>query len=258
VDPATLIGIVLAFVAITTAMILEGSSPMSIILFPPMLLVFGGTIGVGLAGGMLKDFTGSVIALKRAFGAKVPPADDTVTTLVGLAEQARRNGLLALEESAGSIEDPYLRNGLQLLVDGTDPDELRDIMETELDAKKASDKTAAKLFTDMGGYAPTIGIIGTVVGLVHVLENLSEPEKLGHLIAGAFVATLWGVMSANLMWLPLGSKLKRLGEVEARRMELVLEGIMSIQAGSNPRVVEQKLLSFLPDRPRPADDELAA
>ena len=110
----------------------------------------------------------------------------------------------------------------------------------------------------MGGFAPTLGIIGTVLGLVHVLENLSDPSKLGHLIAGAFVATLWGVMSANLMWLPIASKLTRVGAVTAHHMELVLEGVLSVQAGANPRIVEQKLLSFLNDDERPEESTKAA
>ena len=115
-----------------------------------------------------------------------------------------------------------------------------------MEAKKKADKQAAKVFDGMGGYAPTIGIIGTVVGLVHVLENLSDPSKLGHLIAGAFVATLWGVMSANVMWLPMGAKLKRLSDIETSQMELVIAGIINIQAGANPRIVAQKLRSLLP------------
>ena len=138
-------------------------------------------------------------------------ADETVTTLVSFAERARREGLLALEEMAKSVDDPFLRKGIELAVDGTDPDELRDILEAEIASKKTADKAEAKFFADMGGFAPTLGIIGTVLGLIHVLENLSEPEKLGHLIAGAFVATLWGVLTANVMWLPIGNKLKRVG-----------------------------------------------
>ncbi|HEX3003059.1 MAG TPA: MotA/TolQ/ExbB proton channel family protein, partial [Angustibacter sp.] len=119
----------------------------------------------------------------------------------------------------------------------------------------AADKQAAKLFADMGGYAPTIGIIGTVLGLVHVLENLSKPDQLGHLIAGAFVATLWGILSANVMWLPISNKLKRVSEVQCHQMELVVEGVLAIQSGTSPRVVQQKLQSFLP--PQAAQKEAA-
>jgi chemotaxis protein MotA len=133
-----------------------------------------------------------------------------------------------------------------MAIDGNDPDEVRDILEAELYAKKAQAKHSAKFFADAGAYAPTIGIVGTVMGLVHVLENLAQPEELGHLIAAAFIATLWGVMSANVIWLPIASRLKRLGELEAARMELVIEGVSAIQAGSNPRIIAQKLTSLLP------------
>jgi chemotaxis protein MotA len=131
-------------------------------------------------------------------------------------------------------------------------------MEAEIASKKNADKAAAKFFGDMGGFAPTLGIIGTVLGLIHVLENLSDPGKLGHLIAGAFVATLWGVLTANVLWLPIGNKLKRVGELEAHHMQLVMEGVLAVQAGANPRVIEQKLLSFLPAAERPEAGEKAA
>jgi chemotaxis protein MotA len=248
----------MAFAAIFVSMIMEGGSPGSLFLVPPMMLVFGGTIGASMAGMLLKDSIGLPAAIKHALTAKVRPVDQSVRTLVELAEQARRNGLLALEESAKKVEDPFLRKGVELLVDGTDPDEIREIMDAEVSAKKNGDKAAAKVFADMGAYAPTIGIIGTVMGLVHVLEQLAEPEKLGHLIAAAFLATLWGVLSANVIWLPLSSKLKRITEIEVRQMELLIEGIMAIQAGSNPRMIEQKLMAYLPPAERPKQEKDAA
>lgn len=256
-DPGTLIGITLAFAAIFVSMIMEGGSPGSMFLLPPLILVFGGTIGVAMAGGLLKDATSLPAAIKKALTSKVVPVDESVASLVRVAEEARKNGLLALEELARDIKDPFLRKGLELLVDGTDPEDLRDILEAEVASKKGGDKAAAKLFADMGGYAPTVGIIGTVLGLVHVLENLSQPEELGHMIAAAFLATLWGVMSANAIWLPLANKLKRLTELEVRRMDLLIEGLLSIQAGNNPRMIEQKLLSFLHPAERPVDSKAA-
>jgi chemotaxis protein MotA len=247
VDPATLVGIIIAFVSLLVAMIMEGGDPMSLLLIPALLIVFGGTIGATMAGGTLKEFTSGFGQIRRALFSKPGTTDDTVRTLVSFAERARRDGLLALEETAKGIEDPFLRKGIELAVDGTDPEELRDILESELHAKKAHDKHSAKFFSDAGAYAPTIGIVGTVMGLVHVLENLAKPEELGHLIAAAFIATLWGVMSANVIWLPVGNRLKRLAELEAARMELVIEGISAIQSGSNPRVIAQKLKSLLPE-----------
>ncbi|MDP9388630.1 MAG: flagellar motor protein [Actinomycetota bacterium] len=257
-DPAILIGIALALLSVFVSMIMEGGNPASILLPPAMIIVFGGTFGVGLACGLLKDFTSAFGAAARALTGRAHPPDETIARLVEFADKARRDGLLALEEAAKDVDDPFLRKGLELAVDGTDPEDLREILETEIAAKKASDKAAAKPFADMGGFAPTLGIIGTVLGLIHVLENLSEPEKLGHLIAGAFVATLWGVLSANLFWLPLANRIKRLGEIEAHHMELILEGVMSIQGGGNPRIVHQKLLSFLSAKERAAAEQQAA
>jgi len=184
--------------------------------------------------------------------AKPTTADGLVEDLVKLADRARREGLLALEDAASEVEDPFLRRGLELAIDGTDPEELREILEAEVAAKRKEFKQGGKLFADMGGYGPTLGVIGTVVSLVHVLANLSSPESLGKLIASAFVATLWGVMSANVFWLPMGNKLKRVSEIEVHHRELLLEGILSIQAGANPRVIEQKLLTYLAPKDREA------
>jgi chemotaxis protein MotA len=245
-DPATIIGLVVAFGAIIGSMIMEGGNPASIFLPPAMVLVFVGTFGAVMIGGTLKDAIAFFGAIAKAMMAKVTSPVALIETTVSLAERARREGLLALEDAIKAVEDPFLRKGLEMAVDGTDPEEVREILEAEVTAKKNAVKAAAKPFTDMGGYAPTIGIIGTVLGLVHVLENLSNPDQLGHLIAGAFVATLWGVMSANVLWLPLGSRIKRIGEIEVHQMELVIEGVMAIQAGANPRLIAQKLKSLCP------------
>jgi chemotaxis protein MotA len=253
-DPGTMAGIGLAFGAVFGSMVLEGGNPMSIFLPGPLLLVFLGTFGAGMAGGLLKDATGIVKWFKVAFLGTAPLGADTVDTVVSLAEKARKEGLLALEEAARQVDEPFLRRGLELAIDGTDPEELREVLESEIDAKRRADKAGAKFFSDMGAYAPTIGIIGTVTGLVHVLENLSAPEELGHLIAGAFVATLWGVMSANVIWLPLGNKVKRISELQCQQLELLLEGIMSIQAGASPRVVARRLRSLLPPDQQPEDE----
>lgn len=251
-DPGTLAGIGAAIAVVFLSMIMEGGNPASIILPPPLILVWVGTLGIAMAGNMLKDFLGALKAIKDAFLAKPINDEDTIATVVSFADKARREGLLALEEAARSVDDPFLKKGIELAVDGTDPDELREILEAEVTSKKASDKVHTKVFADMGAYAPTVGIVGTVLGLIHVLENLSEPEQLGHLIAGAFVATLWGVFSANMVWFPIGKKLERVYALEAKHMELVLEGVLSIQAGANPRIVEQKLLSFLSPSERAA------
>ena len=251
-DIAAPVGTALAFVVIITANILEGGNPMSMLLLPPLLLVFGATLAVCVAGMTMPDVKGAVAALVKAFTGGVKPAGDVVPQVVTLAEKARREGLLALEDTVKSMDDEFLVKGVTMAIDGTDPEEVRDILEAEVAAMKKADKQSAKFFADAGAYAPTIGIIGTVMGLVHVLENLAEPEKLGHLIAAAFLATLWGVLSANVLWLPIASRIKRLSELEAARMELIIEGVAAIQAGANPRVIAQKLNSLLPAGQQPA------
>lgn len=249
-DYATPAGIFLALAAILVNTIMSGGSPMALLAPNSMLLVFGGTIGVSIAGFMLKDAGSLVQAFKAAVLTKATPGDEAIGQLVSLAETARRDGLLALESSASSISDPFFRKGVELAVDGTDPEEVREILEREIDSMRVRHRRAAKFFSDMGGFAPTIGILGTVLGLVHVLAHLSTPDKLGPLIGDAFTATLWGVLSANVFWIPIANKLKNLSETEARNRELVMDGILAIQAGSNPRMLEQQLLTYLPPKQR--------
>jgi chemotaxis protein MotA len=251
-DPAAALGIALGFVVMIVANVMEGGNPASLLELPAIFLVLGTTILVTIAGGTMADAKGAVKNAKRAITAKVEPAGDLVPAIVTLSERARREGLLALEDALKDVQDPFLVKGVTMAIDGTDPEELRDILEGEVHAKKAEDRQAAKFFSDASGYAPTIGIIGTVMGLVHVLQNLSTPDKLGPLIAGAFVATLWGVMTANVLWLPLSNRLKRVGALEVARMEMAIEGIAAIQAGANPRLVAEKLKSLLPAGQQPA------
>src|SRR5687767_14788565 len=245
--PATLIGFAVSLVALLAFMVLEGADPMSLLFLPAIVLVIFATFGAAMSSFTMTDMKKLPLWFKMGvMPAKVPGASDQIATLVRLAEKARKEGLLALEAQVKDIDNPFLKRGLQMGIDGTDPEELRQVLEGEITAKKGEDKVAAKFFTAMGGYAPTIGIIGTVVGLIHVLENLSSPESLGPLIASAFVATLWGVLSANLFWLPMGAKITRISELQAARMELLVEGITEIQAGTSPRAVRQKLTALVP------------
>lgn len=247
-DPAAIIGIGLGMVVIVAANMLEGGNPMSLVLGPPMLLVFGTTLLVTVAGGTMTDAKEAMKALVRAFkGGDAAPGADLVPHVVTLADRARREGLLALEDGLADVPEPFLVKGVTMAIDGTDPEEVREILEAEIDAKRRKDNQSAKFFKDAGAYAPTIGIVGTVMGLVHVLESLADPESLGPLIAAAFVATLWGVMSANVFWFPIGNRIKRLSELECSRMEVALEGVAAIQSGANPRMIAEKLRSLLVD-----------
>ena len=257
-DLAGPIGLVVAFVVIFAVMILEGTSPMAVFLPGPLLLVWVTTLAVGLAGHTMKDARMAFAAAPRALRSKAPEPGGVIDTLVALAEKARREGLLALEDATRGIADTFLRNGLQSAIDGTDPEDLRIILEDRITSKRTQDRVAAKYFADMGGYAPTIGIIGTVISLVHVLENLSEPAALGENIAAAFVATLWGLLSANVVWLPISTRIRRLSDLECAQMELALEGLLAVQAGANPRLVGERLRSLLPEEQSHGDAKKAA
>ncbi|HVM41052.1 MAG TPA: flagellar motor protein [Acidimicrobiia bacterium] len=256
-DPLTIISVVGAFIFLFVGVILEGTNPGQLIGIPAFLIVVLPTIMVGLSGFVKKDVSTIVAATKRGLFGKVEEADDSVRNLVSFAERARREGLLALEEEAKGIEDPFLKKGVQLAVDGTDPEELAEILTLEIQSKKAHDQIGIKFYNDIGGYSPTLGIIGAVVGLIAVLQKLDDPLAAGHGIAVAFIATFYGVAFANMIFLPLGNKLKRLSEIEVHHMELMLEGILAIQAGANPRVIEQKLFAFL-HQTGDAEEERAA
>lgn len=252
-DVATAAGIGGALLVIIVANVMEGGNPASLFLPAPMLLVWGATVLISVAGGTMDDAKALPGSFKKAFTGHAESSASVVPVVVALADRARKEGLLALEDALRDIEDPFLVKGVTMAIDGTDPEEMREILEGEVASKRAASKHSAKFFSDAGAYAPTIGIIGTVMGLVHVLQNLAAPDKLGGLIASAFIATLWGVLSANVFWMPIGNRLKRLGELEANRMEMSIEGILAIQAGANPRVIAQKLRSLLPAHEQTAE-----
>lgn len=251
-DIATIVGIALAAISVTVGGILEGANPASWISPAALVTILGGAFGAAMASYILKDSTGIVSVVMKGVMAKIHPPDEAIKDLVMFAEIARRDGLLALEEASRKVDDPFLRQGLELAVDGTDAEEIREILENDIHAMKQRHKVGAKFFTDLGTYAPTIGIMGAVIGLIHVMESLTDPAKAGEGIAAAFTATLYGVGFANVVFYPISNRLKRVSELEVHHKEMMLEGILAIQAGANPRVVEQKLLSFLPPKARDA------
>jgi chemotaxis protein MotA len=245
----------LAVGSLLAMMVLEGSSPMAIVLVPPLILVFGGTFGAAVAGSTMADLRRIGSWFRLAFAPERPSRNQKlVAEIVELATHARKEGMLPLENRARSVEDPFLRRGLQLAIDAVPIDQLRHVLEREIDATRADDLVAARFFAKMGGYAPTIGIIGTVVGLVQVLKSLQDPAVLGPLVASAFVATLWGVLSANFFWLPISVKIRRNADLRVAQMELMVEGVCEILAGTNPRALRQKLRAMLP----PSEAQLSA
>lgn len=244
-DLATIIGFFIAWGAFFGSIALEGGDVKAFLNVSAIVLVFGGTFGATMMSFPLDAMMKLPQITKNAFMGGAMDLGKTIQLLVMFAERARREGLLALEEQARDIDDPFLQKGVQLAVDGTDPELVRAILETEIAYVQERHALGANIFATMGGFAPTLGVIGTVAGLVHMLANLSDPGAMGPAIASAFIATLFGVSSANLVYLPLANKLKSKSSVEILLREIMLEGILSIQAGDNPRVVEEKLKAFL-------------
>jgi len=245
VDLSSIIGLVLGFFSILFGFWEEGGKLTSLLAPTAALIVFGGTAGATILSFPMDDIKQVPALLKITFKDKKYNISELIVTLTGFAEKARREGLLCLERETANIDDEFLRQGIQLVVDGTDPALVRDILETQIDFTDQRHKIGADIFEAAGGYSPTLGIIGTVMGLVHVLGNLSDPESLGPSIAVAFIATLYGVCFANLVYLPIGHKLKLKSKQERFMKEIALEGILSIQAGDNPSIVREKLRAFL-------------
>jgi chemotaxis protein MotA len=255
---SSVIGIIVGCLGIAMGATMEGSNIMAVLNPSAMLIVLVGTLGATITGTSFASIKAIPKLYKKAFSPDVLDLNGRVTELVGYAEQARRDGLLALDEQLAGIEDPYTKKGLQLVVDGTDPELVADVLEAENDAMRKRHKACTQPFEKAGGYAPTLGIIGTVFGLVHVLSNLSKPETLGPSISAAFIATLLGISTANLVYLPVAARLKQLSEEELHFREMTLEGILAIQAGDNPRVVQEKLTAYIPPSLRLTEEEAAA
>ena len=244
-DVLSLLGLILAFIAIVGGNYIEGGHLAALLNGPAALIVIGGT----LAASMLQS---SMSAFKRAIQIGIwvlfPPRVDLaggIDRVVGWSMAARKEGLLGLESVADAAPDTYARKGLQLLVDGAEPQAIRGILEVDFMTQEQRDIQAAKVYESMGGYAPTIGIIGAVMGLIHVMGNLADPSQLGSGIAVAFVATIYGVASANLSLLPVANKLKGIALRQSRYREMLLEGLLSIAEGENPRSIELKLQGFM-------------
>jgi chemotaxis protein MotA len=255
---ATAIGIGAGVFALLFASMMEGTQPMAFFNIPALIIVLVGTGAATLSSVGMDTMKKIPQLYKLAFG---PPELDVrarVDLIVSLAEQARREGLLALDAQLSEIDDGFTRKGLQLVVDGTDPELVREILDAEIDGMTTRHAAGATAFEKAGGFAPTMGIIGTVMGLVHVLQNLSNPSMLGPAISTAFIATLLGVGAANVIFLPVGARLRALSSAEAELRILTLEGILAVQAGDNPRVVGDKLRSFVAPADRGDGDEQAA
>jgi chemotaxis protein MotA len=252
---ATVLGIPVGFGLLILAFVIEGGNPASLILPSPLIIIFGGTFGALLTSFDMSD----VLAIPRLIGVamRMPPTKekDLALRFVALAEKSRRDGLLSLEEDMQAIdakEDPLLKKGLRYVIDGTDSEALRELLENDVSIFEKHRRHEAEIFTAAGGYSPTMGIIGTVLGLIIVLSNLAEPDKLGSHIAVAFIATLIGIAMANLFWLPIGTKLKLVLSKEKNTKEMIIAGVLAIQQGESPKLVGDKLAAFVEEKDRGA------
>jgi chemotaxis protein MotA len=244
-DRISIAGLLLGLIAILGGQILEGGSISSLIQPTAFLIVMGGTMGAVMLQSPLSTF---MEAMRMAKWVLVPPVVDP-ERLIKQIEQwsgiARKEGLLALEAQIASIKEPFSAKGLQLLVDGAEPERIRDVLEVEISAWEAGQKLAAKVWESAGGYSPTIGILGAVMGLIHVMENLADPAKLGSGIAVAFVATIYGVGAANLVFLPMAKKLlANINRLVILR-EILVDGLVGIANGDNPRIIESRMRGYL-------------
>jgi chemotaxis protein MotA len=251
----SLVGFILVLVGIFLGALLKGAD--IVMLFttvPALLIVIVGSLGAVMLSHPMAETAAVVKAIIKAFmpGPQPEPAE-TIEKIVELANRARSEGLLALEEETKKIQDPFFRKGLQLAVDGTDPEILRDTLESEVHATNERHKASQQWLTNIGVFCPTYGIIGAVFGLMAAMGKLDKPEELGHAIAAAFVATFWGVFLANGLYLPLAAKLKRMSVEEAHVKQITIEGVMAIQAGVAPRAVGEMLRGYLPPGARKED-----
>ncbi len=245
-DILSILGIVLSIVAIVGGQHLEGGHLSSIMQFTAFLIVMGGTLGAVMLNYPMPIFMKALSSISMVFGNVHVDLKAIIAKIVELSNISRKQGLLALEGQMKTIQDPLLSKGVQLVVDGTEPQKIREILEVEVGIFEEEYLLAGKVYESLGGYAPTVGIIGAVLGLIHVMENLADPSKLGGGIAVAFVATVYGVGAANLFFLPMGGKIKMKAKELVMGKLMVIEGLISVAQGENPRMIEEKLSGFLP------------
>jgi chemotaxis protein MotA len=245
-DLATLLGLVVGWASVGMGAILKGGKPEYYVSVPSFLLVFGGTVGATMVSYSLKQMLDLPRVTLHAFLHRPVDVLGTMNRLIRFADRARREGLLSLEGEIQERDDPFLAKGVRLVVDGTDSAVVREILDTEVELMEERHRVGESIYTTMAGFSPTLGIIGTVISLVNMMMKLDDPSKLGHMLAAAFIATLYGVALANLVFLPLANKLRARSQEEVLLRQVVIEGVLAIQAGENPRVIEEKLRAFLP------------
>ncbi len=258
-DVGVLVGLIVALVGVIGGNIVEGGKVSALFNISAMMIIFGGTIGATMVSVGMGQFMRMPKLIGAAFKKPHVEPHQVVESLVAFAQKARREGLLALEEEVQNLQDKFMAKGLQMVVDGADPEMVEGVLLTEVSLEEKRKHTDAAMFEAAGGFAPTMGIIGTVLGLIHVLSSLENPDELGPAISVAFLATFWGIFIANLFFLPLAGKLKANAKEETEMKEMIVEGILSIQKGDSPTIVREKLQAFLsPEaRAKPAEGKAA-
>ena len=257
-DITTIAGLLLGVGGILLGQLLEGGHVGSIVQDTAAIIVLGGTFGAVMVSFPKKDFIRGMKMVKMGFTDAKHDMSAITKQIVDLAGVARRDGVLALEGKLSEVQDPFLRRALQFVVDGVDAEVTRSTLEAAIEADFEEHIVGAKVWESAGGFAPTIGILGAVLGLIHVMENLNDPSKLGGGIATAFVATIYGVGAANIFFLPFANKIKRKLTAEKERKTLIAEGVLSIQEGINPRVLEEKLRAWTGEEAAPGEAEKKA
>lgn len=248
-DIATVIGIALSFGLVVMA-ILMGSSLTIFISPPSALIVIGGTLGATLVNYPLGNVMSTVAVVKNAFFSSLEPPGEIIKKFLDYANRARREGILSLEPLLKEMDDAYMKKGLQLTVDGLEPQTIQEILETEIQYLEGRHETGADILSTLGAFAPALGMIGTVIGLVQMLQSMSDPSSIGPAMAVALLTTFYGAVLANLVFNPMAGKLRNRSKEEILLKEMILEGILSISKGENPRIIEEKLNSFLPPKIR--------
>lgn len=243
-DKLSVAGLILGLAAVASGYTLHGGALSTLFDLPALVIVLGGTLGAVIFQAPLPQFTVGVKMLSWVFQAQYVPLNATVERLINWGTAARTNGFLSLEAEALQETDPFLHNAFNLLVDGVEPAILQDALDAELTLERERLLRSARIYEAMGGYSPTIGIIGAVLGLIQAMQNIDKPELLGHGIATAFVATVYGVGFANLVFIPIANKLKSIVIQRTLYQELIVEGVVSIANGENPRVIERKLAAY--------------
>jgi chemotaxis protein MotA len=252
-DIATIVGCVLSVVLILGSIVVGGGSLMAFIDVPSIFVVIGGCIGAAMMSFPLPNFLGVFgVTLKAVFW-KVDSADDVIKQIVSLSEVARKEGLLALESKTSEINNEFIKLGIQMAIDGTRPEVMEDILRTEIDAVATRHRDGKALLDCMGRFAPAFGMIGTLMGLVIMLGDMSDPSKIGAGMAVALLTTLYGAVISNCLFLPFAEKLGYTSKKERLTMDIIIRGVMAIQSGENPRVIEQKLRTFIPPKLRAKD-----